>query len=166
MRIAKGTSIAGLITALTLVFASPAMAQTSTATEVGINFNVQSIYEEVAPGFNIDLSRIVSSVGTGLDLGVVGDFGVNKFDCCSQASFMGGLRLQTTETQVPLYFQFLLGAVSGFDVTDFAAMPGVGVKFNVNEALTARAQADVLMDFAEGKTWTGLRIGGGLVFAF
>jgi hypothetical protein len=153
-------------TALTLVAAAPAKAQTADVPQVGVGVNIMSIYEQTAFGLNVDLAKTVKPVGNGLKMGLVGDLGVNWFEGATQTSFAGGLRFTTTTTSMPFYFQFLLGAVHVPGATELLLMPGGGVKFAINEQTTAKVQLDLPMNIGEFKTWTGLRIGGGIVFEF
>lgn len=171
MRIRSVTALL-LSSAFLLAFAAPAAAQ-STKSEVGLSYSFLNMYESNAPiGFAVDFGKEISTMGNG-GISVVGEFGMNRFsadnffDAENQFSYMGGVRFTAKgsgSSKARFFGQVLLGGLSSFDQNDFAMQPGGGVAFNIQENTDARVQIDFPIDFAEAKTFTGVRLNFGIVW--
>jgi len=172
----------GLMVAVLALFgAGPALAQVTSAVEIGLGYAYlrdEEIDESFPLGGYVDIAGNLNDW-----LGLVGEFGASfktidsgigdeELDIDLKIySAMGGFRLNRRGDSANFYVQLLAGAATAKltfldetdSVTDFALQPGVGLEFG-GGSTRLRIGGDYRHIFSEGESASQWRATAGIVF--
>jgi hypothetical protein len=151
----------GIVPAVALAIATPALAQTggrrpALAVAGGVSF--LDVPEATAAGVAIDVSRDLWTFGR-ITLGVAGDFGANWPPFFRITSYLAGVRIGLEGSRRYLPFgQFLLGVERCCETSAASFQVGAGLDVLLRGNLGARVQVEYRAADYEGESFAEARI--------